>query len=82
MNNERNGGASAPTAAQLNLIAQQVCSVLYEMGGAFQLPPSELGVVAAIVAVNVNVTAHGAAGVEYLRDAADVAEKQLAAELH
>jgi hypothetical protein len=69
--------ARAFTDAQLNAVARQVTAVLCELGIALNMRAADLAAVAAAAAVNVNVSMHGPAGIEHVRNAADAAERQL-----
>ena len=67
------------TNEQLNEIARRATAVMYDTGAKLRLPPGDLAAVVSLVACNVNIWAHGAAGVEQLRTAADLAERHLLA---
>jgi hypothetical protein len=65
------------TDKQLNDVACAITATLYDVGARLALPPADLAAVAATVNCNVHFWAHGPAGVEHMRTAADVFERQL-----
>lgn len=65
---------------QLNRVARLFTSLMYGIGAALEISPSDMATAAAVAALNANVAAHGPNGIEHMRTTADVAERQLIAE--
>lgn len=67
----------AMTNAKLLETAQAVTVTLYELAEEFKINTEDLADVAAIAAANIAFAAHGIAGIEKLRTAADAMERDV-----
>ena len=56
--------------------AQAITVTLYELADEFKINPEDLANVVAIAAANIAFAAHGIAGIEKLRTAADAMERE------
>lgn len=64
------------TDAKMIEVAQALTLTWYELADEFRINPEDMANVAAIAAANIGFAAHGVAGIEKLRTAADAMERE------